>query len=341
MLTEFLDQVRSFALARVLMTAIELNLFQVLAETPLSRTDLTGRLAIADTPIANAFFDILIAFDILAESNGKLVLLPLGRSILPVYESVQSWSREMQLFYDSMVNLTEFLQTGDYQDSALAHFWAYKHISDRNAIPLSLVEEYSNVMDASQVQLSQLIVEHYNFSQHKHIIDFGGGKGRLAIALAKKYPGLKITIIDLPIVRDSVRTQIETEGLASRIRFLPLDFFKDDLPTAVADAMLFVRVLHDWNDDEVRYLFQRTRPCLQDSGVMVVIEPMLNSKDGKPDPSASLTSLMLTLFGGRRRSAQEYVQFLRSAGYNQVSWSELGLSLYKVVVGHSLQSPLT
>jgi len=335
MLTDFLDHVKSFALARVLMTAIELDLFQELEGTPLSRADLKRCLGLADTPIADAFFDILIAFDILAESNGELVLLPLGESIFPVYESIQSWNREMQLFYNSLVDLTALLRTGHYWDSELAHFWAYKQPADRLAMPASLAKEYSNVMDASQVQLSQLIIEHYDFSRHQHVFDFGGGKGRLAIALARKYPELKATVVDLPVVCDGARAQIDAEGLGARVEFWPLDFFNDDLPTAVADAILFVRVLHDWSDEEASSLIQRTRPCLRDSGAIIVIEPMLSDKSGKPDPGSSLSALMLTLFGGRRRSVLQYMQLLRSAGYSRLSWSELGLSLHKVVVGHS------
>lgn len=336
MLNDFLGYVKSFALARVLMTAIELNLFQELEKMPLSRADIKRRLCLADTLIADAFFDVLIAFDILAEENGEFVLLPLGRSILTVYESIQSWNREMQLYYNSLVDLTGLLRTGRYQDSALAHFWAYKQTSDQETVTESVAEEYSKVMDASQTQLSQLIIEHYGFSRHQHVIDFGGGKGRLAIALAKKYPELRITIADLPAVCNGAHIRIDAEELGERVGCWPLDFFKGDLPATIADVLLFVRVLHDWNDDEVARLMKRTRPCLQKSGTIIVVEPMRNDEDRKPDPSSSLSALMVTLFGGRRRSVQEYIQLLRSAGYNGLSWSELGLSVYKVVVGHSL-----
>ncbi|UCD56657.1 MAG: hypothetical protein JSV16_12610, partial [Candidatus Hydrogenedentota bacterium] len=58
-LTDFLDSVRAFALARVLMTALELDIFKHLGEGPLSRTELRQRAGIEDTPIADAFFDVL------------------------------------------------------------------------------------------------------------------------------------------------------------------------------------------------------------------------------------------------------------------------------------------
>jgi demethylspheroidene O-methyltransferase len=334
MLVDFLDQVKSFALARVLMTAIELDLFPTLGKCPQSRADLKVRLQISDTLISDAFFDTLIAFDVVVEREGKLALQPLGQSILPVYESIRSWNNEMRLFYNSLTGLTELLRAGDYRDTDLAHYWIYKSLVNRKSVSSTTAEEYSKIMDESQVQLSQLIVEHYDFSQHRHVIDFGGGKGRLAMALAKRYPELKVTVADLPGVCEGARARVESEGMGDRVRFIPVDFFEDELPIAVADAVLFVRVLHDWNDKEVAGLTQRTRHCLQNSGAVIVIEPMWGHQSDMANRGAVLSALMLTLFGGRRRSVEDYIRILSLAGYSDLSWSDLGLSLYKVVVGH-------
>lgn len=331
MLTKFLDHVKSFALARVLITAIELDVFWHLEQTPLTRDNLKHRLAIMDTPIADAFLDVLVAFQIIAEENDRLTLLPLGKSVLSVYETIKSWNKEMSLFYSCLNDLTSVLRSGRYQDSVLSDYWIYKKSPKRKKLQLSAVDDYSSVMDASQVQLSQNIVEHYDFSVHEHIIDFGGGYGGLAITLAKRYHNLRIIIADLPAVCDGARARVDTAGLGARIKYLPVDFFCDDLPTSVADAIIFERILHDWNDKEVVDLITRTRSCLHESGVALVVEPMMD-ENAKPNPSSILSSLMVTLFGGRRRSVQMYMRLMRSAGYAELSWNDLGLSLYKMVL---------
>jgi cyclopropane fatty-acyl-phospholipid synthase-like methyltransferase len=315
------------------MTAIELNIFRELEQEPLSRADLKERIAIADTSIGDAFLDVLVAFQILAEENGTLKLSPLGQSVLPVYASIQSWNKEMQSFYSSLNDFTGILKSGRYQDSVLSGYWAYKKSPEPRELQESIVSDYSSVMEASQEQLSQAIVEHYDFSDYKHIIDFGGGYGRLAITLAKRYPHLKITIADLPAVCEGARVRVDAAGLRGRIECLPVDFFCDGLPAGTADLILFVRVLHDWNDDQVADLIAKTRSCLRRPGATLVVEPMMD-ENVNSDPSSVLTSLMLTLFGGRRRSVQEYIKFLRSAGYNGLSWRDCGLSIYKIVVAH-------
>jgi|LGVF01.1.fsa_nt_gb demethylspheroidene O-methyltransferase len=332
MLDKFLEKVKSFALSRVLMTAIELDIFRQLEQTPLSRPDLRQRLGIADTPIADAFLDVLVAFQILCEEDGRLTLLPLGLSVLPVYQSIQSWNKEMRLFYSSLDDLTGLLQSGNYEESALSDYWLYKKSPERRKLQEPLVDNYSSVMDASQLQLSEAIVEHYDFSAHEHIIDFGGGYGRLAITLAERYPLLKITIADLPAVCERARVRINSAGFAERIKCLPVDFLRDDLPTNMVDLIIFVRVLHDWNDGEVATLMAKTRSCLQRHGVVLVVEPMTN-ESAKTDSSSVLSSLMLTLFGGKRRSVQDYMRLLRSAGFVEPSWRDCGLSTYRMVMG--------
>jgi len=333
MLNKFMDYAKSFALARVLMTAIELDVFRILDQEPLSRADLKQRLAIADTPIADALIDVLLAFDFLAEKDSRLRLLPLGASVFPVYESIKSWNKEMQLFYDSLGDLTEILKSGRHQDSVLSDYWAYKKVPERKNLRLSSVDDYSTVMEASQVQLSQVIVEHYDFSVHEHIIDFGGGYGGLGIALAQTYTHLRITIADLPAVCEGANARIDEAGLGERVECVPVDFLSDDLPITQADAIMFVRVLHDWNDDEVAGLLGKTHALLRKPGVALVVEPMTDDT-AKPDPGSVLSSLMLPLFGGRRRSVQQHISLLHSAGYARTDWRDCGLSIYKMVVAH-------
>ncbi|MBI5116005.1 methyltransferase domain-containing protein [Candidatus Poribacteria bacterium] len=334
MLTDFLDSVRSFALSRVLMTAIELDVFRQLDERPLSKADLRKRTGIKEGPISDAFIDVLVAFKILNGNGDKLELSETGRSILPAYESIRSWAREMQLFYDSLCDLTGLVKSGDYKDSILSDYWIYKKSRDPKKLQASEVNDYSSLMDASQMQLSHAIMDHHDFSGYAHIIDFGGGYGRLAIALAEKYPGLRITIADLPAVCEKTRALVDAEGLGGRIDLLPVDFFRDPLPVGVADAIVFVRVLHDWDGDETANLLAKTRSCLCKDGTALVIEPM-NDDSEQPTRSSALTSLMITLFGGKRRSMQEYAAFLRSVGYTDLSWSDCGLSLYRIVAARS------
>jgi len=47
------------------------------------------------------------------------------------------------------------------------------------------------------------VVEHGDFSTSRHLVDVGGGFGHLAVALLKRYPNFRATVLDCHRVRDS------------------------------------------------------------------------------------------------------------------------------------------
>ena len=337
MLSEFVRKVKSFALARVLMTAIELDLFRHIQNKSLCREDLLDRLGLEDSPIVDAFFEVLVSFEILSKEGGRLALAPLGKSVLPAYESIRSWNREMELFYTSLADLPQLLKSGRANNSSLSNYWAYKRVTNRKELSTSEVGDYSSVMDTSQEQLSKTILDTYDFSGHEHVIDFGGGYGRLAMELVRRYPHLRITVADLPAVCDRTRSFVDAAQLRERIECLPVDFFTDGLPSQSADALMFVRVLHDWNDNDVMHLLKRTSVCLKQRGTALIIEPMMDDSKAV-DPSSVLSSLMVSLLGGRRRSIREYISMLKSAGYAEPSYLDCGLSIYRIVVARLEES---
>lgn len=332
MLAIFLEHARSFVLARTVIAALEVDLFPTLQEAPAGRRELAGQLGLAESAIAESFFDVLVAFGFLQEENDLLRLTPLAASVLAAYESVKSWGHEMKLLYGAMTELEELLRSGRYQDSALSRYWVYKARDDRKSLPEEAVRDYSSIMDASQGDLAKAIVRAFDFSTCRHVIDFGGGYGRLAMALAQAVPGLQVTVADLPAVCEGARRRIAAAGLAERVQCLPVDFHADELPTGLADAILFVRVLHDWNDGEVASLLRRARACLRPPGAVVVVEPMWDARGAK-DPGAVLSAMMLALLGGIRRSVTDYLQLLRDAGFREVGWRDCGLSHYRMALG--------
>jgi demethylspheroidene O-methyltransferase len=328
-LQKYLDQTRAFVLSRSLIAAMEMDLFRLVSQEPCSRDELIQKTGIADSSVAQAFFDTLVAYGYLEEKNGQIGSTDIGTSMLHNLEAISSWNDEMLLYYTSMADLSGVLKTGRYQDTSLAKYWAYKVADDRMKIDGQVVDDYSVLMDASQKQLSQIIAARYDFSGMRHIMDFGGGYGRLAMTLVERFKGLKVTIVDLPAVCKRARPRIENAGLSDRITYLEADFF-GDLPKAAADGVLFVRVLHDWHDDQVVKLLGNARGCLKAGGRVIAAEPMLD-KSAEGDANLVLTSLMLTLFGGKRRTLQEIGEMMKMAGYKSPACQDLGLSLYRLV----------
>lgn len=327
---DFVAGVKSFALARSMMSAVELGLIPALADKSLSRPALCERLGLAPSPITDAFLDILRTGGALAEDQDGLRLGPLLEAARPAYDSIESWNVEMLVFYQSLVDLTARLKTGDHTRSALARFWAYKSTARCDALEGELTEEYSRVMDASQAQLSGFIAKAHDWSRYRDVVDFGGGLGRLAIELARTYPTVSLTVADLPAVCAQARQHIASEGFGGRVGCRPLDFLKDDLSPASADAVILSRVLHDWQDAEALKLLGKARSCLRPQGRVVIVEPIADPQ-AAADLSSSISSLMLVLMGGRRRGVEDHQAMLAATGLILETARDLGLSSYKIL----------
>src|SRR5580658_2903661 len=69
-----------------------------------------------------------------------------------------------------------------------------------------------------------------DLSRFRRMVDLGGATGHLALAAKDRYPGLQVTLFDLPEVIEFAKGQIGDR--AECIEYIPGDFFQDSLPLA-------------------------------------------------------------------------------------------------------------
>ena len=91
------------------------------------------------------------------------------------------------------------------------------------------------------------------------------------------------------------------------------DFFVDALPGA--DAYLLMDVLHDWPDEQCIAILNAVRRAAAEDSVVLIIEDVI--PEGRADTRAStLDVVMLTVTGGRERTAGELGALLTTAGFH-------------------------
>ncbi len=151
------------------------------------------------------------------------------------------------------------------------------------------------------------LAEAWDFGIHDHILDAGGGTGRLAFELLRAYPNLTATVMDLPEV---VLEADPIDELKGRCRFAPGDFFE---PWPVrSDAVVLARVLHDWPDDEAVRILARAREAMPTGGTLYVIEMVPDDTSG----AGGLLDLnMLIVAGGAERTEEQFRRLLDCAGF--------------------------
>ncbi len=151
------------------------------------------------------------------------------------------------------------------------------------------------------------ILASYDFSGFGLIGDIGGGSGHLLHAVLDTAPGAKGVLFDLPHVID------EAAGIASeRLTLQAGDFFLNDLPRC--DAYLLMEIIHDWQDEEAVAILKAIRRAAPAHAKLLVIEAIVPDDPG-PDWPKMLDIIMLTLFGSRQRTQQEYEALLAESGF--------------------------
>ena len=155
------------------------------------------------------------------------------------------------------------------------------------------------------------VAEAYDFSGMKTVVDVGGGTGNLLIHILRRHEHLSGILFDLPQAAEPARERLAAEGLAQRCRVEPGSFF-EKVPTG-ADAYLLSHVIHDWDEATCLRILSTCRLAIKGDAKLLLVE-MVVPGPNQPHPAKALDLVMLTIPGGRERTAAEYGDLLGQAG---------------------------
>jgi len=138
------------------------------------------------------------------------------------------------------------------------------------------------------------------------VIDAGGGVGVLAELLARRYPRLRVVLLERPEV---IRLLALADDVAERIMPRHADLFR---PWAVtADAVVLSRVLHDWEDDAAGRILRNARATLGPGGRLFAVEML--AETGAAGGLCDLHLLAVT--GGKERTAEQFAKLFEDNGF--------------------------
>jgi acetylserotonin N-methyltransferase len=192
-------------------------------------------------------------------------------------------------------------------------------------------ETFVQGMHGLGVLSSPKVVEAFDLSRFRRMVDLGGATGHLALAACERNPDLRAVVFDLPAVSESARVYARSSIAAQRIEVAAGDFFSDELPDG--DLFALGRILHDWPEDKIRALLARIYRRLPAGGAILIAEKLLREDKSGPI-SAQLQSLnMLMCTEGKERTLTEYRRLLEDAGFRNVQGRVTGSTLDAVFAG--------
>jgi hypothetical protein len=185
---------------------------------------------------------------------------------------------------------------------------------------------YDRGMTAAAVVEAEAIVEAFDFSRFREIVDIGGGHGTLLSRIIERHPGQRGTLFDVPEVVSHADTLFRNKGIHDRCRIRAGDF-RHDLPPRSGDAYVLKNVLHGYSDADSEQLLRLVRQCGTHDAHVVIIELVM--LDTRPSSRQTTFDLFLLLGGAqsRVRSDDEFRCLLNRAGFELLHIIPTTLSL--------------
>ncbi|MBU6499886.1 MAG: methyltransferase [Rhodospirillales bacterium] len=314
--TRIMEIGTGFMASRVLLSAVELDVFGVVGAQRLSAEALRQRLDIHPRA-ATDFFDALVSLGLLVRAGegaeARYANTPETAAFLdPASPSYMGSILTMagRRLYQHWGNLTEGLRTGLPQNEARAGGDPFEAIY---ADPQRL-EEYVAGMAGVQHTNFRILAERFNFARHQSVCDVGGASGALCIAIAQRHPQLTCISFDLPQVTPLARRRVAAAGLADRIEVRSGNFLTDDLPRA--EVIVMGNILHDWGTATKQALLVKAYAALPPGGVLIAVENIID--DARRENTIGLLmslNMLIETRDGYDYTFPQFDQWCRTAGF--------------------------
>jgi demethylspheroidene O-methyltransferase len=308
---DLFDLCAGFVYSQVLLACVRLRLCDILLEHPQTLEQLAGRLAMPPEATSR-LLEAAIGLRLVERRGQRFGVGPLGAA-LAGNPGVAAMVEHHSLLYADLRDPIALLR-GQAPSTALGAHWPYAAHEERAALTQEDVAPYSALMASSQPLVAADVLAAYRFDQHRCLLDVGGGDGTFLTAVAQAAPRLKLMLFDLPAVAARAQARFTFASLA--VQTFGGDFYTDPLPHG-ADAISFIRVIHDHDDAAALALLRAAYDALPVGGVVLLAEPMAGTS-GAEAVGAYFTFYLLAMGSGRPRRADELSAMLRQAGFERI-----------------------
>lgn len=258
--TPLMDTLAALLLAKTVIAATAIGIFDALEEEPLTAAEIAERCGShpgATERLARALY----ACKYLKFRENHFTLAPVSRRWLSrkAFRSLRSavLHRSLDLRF---MNFEEYVRNGQSQEfhSALSpEEWRIYHQGQAD----------------HAAQMIDEVIERTPLPPHAtDLLDLGGGHGLYSIAFCRRYRNLRARVLDLVTAIGEWETQRTPDSVCSRVQFEVGDIRTVSLVANSTDVILLANVVHHFDDPTNRSLMQRVAKALRPGGIVIVID---------------------------------------------------------------------
>jgi hypothetical protein len=309
----------AFWASKVLLTAVEFDVFSTLGDESMTATELGERLDIHPRGRFD-FLDALVALGFLdrdGDGPDGLYKNTAETSVFlnkasPAYIGGLPEMLNTRLF-GFWNELGTALRTGKPQSEVKVHG---KPIFEELYASESKLGIFLESMTGFQFANFLQLAEKFDFSRFDSVSDIGGALALLSRTVGSRYDHLTFNTFDLPPVAPLAQKQVDEAGMADRITVIAGDFFEDELPNA--DVITMGNILHDWNLEKKKILIKKAYDALPEGGAFVAIENLIDDARRENAFGLLMSLNMLIEFGDAfDYTAADFREWCSEAGFSR------------------------
>lgn len=308
-----MSDVSAFTKSRVILSAVELDIFTLLDGMPATPAALAKRAGFNARALSR-LLDALASLGLLAKTDGSYSLTESGALLSSRHAgSIRPMVLHMNTLWDTWGDLSRMVKKGLKGKR--------RHASRMDPETLAA---FIGAMDVIGRDLSLEIADAYDSNRYRRLLDVGGASGTYTAAFLRKNPLLKATIFDLGAVIPMAREKIASEGLSERVDLVPGDFYRDDLP-GEHDLVLLSAIIHQNDPAQNVALYRKAWAALIPGGTILIRDHIMDETRTAPSSGALFAiNMLVNTRGGSTYTFGEVQEGLAEAGFEGIKLLRTG-----------------
>ena len=295
----------SFQMSRILLTAIELNIFTILDKHLLTSSEIAAAIE-ANERSTDRLLNALVALGFLRKTHGKFYnnenasqFLVKGKEgfMGGLFHTNELWKR--------WSTLTNAVKKGRsvYDGKDAAEDWT---------------ESFIAAMHYRAVKEAKILGMMIEFGGVKKMLDVGGGSGAFSMQFIEKNPEMKAVVFDQPSVIPLTKKYADDFQYEKNMEYITGDYLKDNFGNGY-DLILLSAIVHINSYEENVMLIKKCAEALNPGGQIIIRDWVMSEDRTTPEGGAFFALNMLVgTKNGDTFTEAEMKEWFANAGINKI-----------------------
>ncbi|KAI0145085.1 S-adenosyl-L-methionine-dependent methyltransferase [Xylariaceae sp. FL1272] len=159
------------------------------------------------------------------------------------------------------------------------------------------------------------VTDYYPWEKHSGgtVVDVGGSRGSVSIALARKNPSISFIVQDLETVIAAAKISAPSD-VAGEVKFQVHDFFIPQ-PVVGADIYFFRWIFHNWSDKYCIKILRSLIPALKPGSKIIISDTVMPPANQIPNAMnyrlRGFDLVMTSIQNSKEREVEDWVELFR------------------------------